>query len=134
MALDAAARSLAARGSAAERRRGSPDEFAPTVCRRPSRPCEAVRARPRRARAGAPPRPPRRTPDGKGEAFAKATPFASRPSRLQQAVRAVAACSADCRAVLRVARPPLRARPRSEEHTSELQSLAYLVCRLLLEK
>src|SRR5205823_13162999 len=28
--------------------------------------------------------------------------------------------------------PP--AAPRSEEHTSELQSLAYLVCRLLLEK
>src|SRR2546425_5117973 len=27
-------------------------------------------------------------------------------------------------------KPPLR----SEEHTSELQSLAYLVCRLLLEK
>src|SRR5687767_15578794 len=41
----------------------------------------------------------------------------------------------------RVPRPsrPLRGRPRSpqrrsEEHTSELQSLAYLVCRLLLEK
>src|SRR5687767_15197863 len=37
-------------------------------------------------------------------------------------------------------RPPVstrdrRSRPRrSEEHTSELQSLAYLVCRLLLEK
>src|SRR2546425_9576382 len=31
--------------------------------------------------------------------------------------------------------PPAPARaPRSEEHTSELQSLAYLVCRLLLEK
>src|SRR5687767_15314518 len=36
--------------------------------------------------------------------------------------------------------PPLQANPlchpghRSEEHTSELQSLAYLVCRLLLEK
>src|SRR5205823_7086731 len=29
---------------------------------------------------------------------------------------------------------PFRADPRSEEHTSELQSLAYLVCRLLLEK
>src|SRR3989441_2590210 len=35
---------------------------------------------------------------------------------------------------------PLQANPkaedhrRSEEHTSELQSLAYLVCRLLLEK
>src|SRR5687767_15232305 len=27
-----------------------------------------------------------------------------------------------------------RGRRRSEEHTSELQSLAYLVCRLLLEK
>src|SRR2546425_11175983 len=33
-------------------------------------------------------------------------------------------------------RDRIRARPpsRSEEHTSELQSLAYLVCRLLLEK
>src|SRR2546425_2552092 len=31
--------------------------------------------------------------------------------------------------------PPSRWRSsRSEEHTSELQSLAYLVCRLLLEK
>src|ERR1039458_10475817 len=29
--------------------------------------------------------------------------------------------------------PPTR-RPRSEEHTSELQSLRHLVCRLLLEK
>src|SRR2546425_12125309 len=28
----------------------------------------------------------------------------------------------------------LQLRERSEEHTSELQSLAYLVCRLLLEK
>src|SRR5215213_10351172 len=44
----------------------------------------------------------------------------------------------------RPARPPGRAahaarrrspgRPRSEEHTSELQSLTKLVCRLLLEK
>src|SRR5438046_6366618 len=36
-----------------------------------------------------------------------------------------------------VAGPILRARqflPRSEEHTSELQSLTNLVCRLLLEK
>src|SRR3989441_7184950 len=31
-------------------------------------------------------------------------------------------------------RPALQRRSRSEEHTSELQSLAYLVCRLLLEK
>src|SRR2546425_6401281 len=34
----------------------------------------------------------------------------------------------------RVGRELLRAGMRSEEHTSELQSLAYLVCRLLLEK
>src|SRR5205823_12451462 len=30
--------------------------------------------------------------------------------------------------------PEVEFRRRSEEHTSELQSLAYLVCRLLLEK
>src|SRR3712207_8512025 len=29
---------------------------------------------------------------------------------------------------------PLRSQTRSEEHTSELQSRQYLVCRLLLEK
>src|SRR3989441_9278124 len=38
----------------------------------------------------------------------------------------------------RVVEPPIqtvvKVQPRSEEHTSELQSLAYLVCRLLLEK
>src|SRR5947209_16898179 len=31
-------------------------------------------------------------------------------------------------------RPKLLPQPRSEEHTSELQSRQYLVCRLLLEK
>src|SRR5438045_9620574 len=31
-------------------------------------------------------------------------------------------------------RPPRHLRRRSEEHTSELQSLRHLVCRLLLEK
>src|SRR2546425_6398211 len=35
---------------------------------------------------------------------------------------------------LRAIKAVLRAKQRSEEHTSELQSLAYLVCRLLLEK
>src|SRR2546425_3881230 len=34
----------------------------------------------------------------------------------------------------RTHRDPRRNADRSEEHTSELQSLAYLVCRLLLEK
>src|SRR2546425_9478115 len=33
-----------------------------------------------------------------------------------------------------LAAPSFIAQIRSEEHTSELQSLAYLVCRLLLEK
>src|SRR3989475_5875358 len=38
-------------------------------------------------------------------------------------------------ALARVPRPPARRRqPRSEEHTSELQSQSNLVCRLLLEK
>src|SRR2546425_2582049 len=37
-------------------------------------------------------------------------------------------------AVLNLVRIHLREQYRSEEHTSELQSLAYLVCRLLLEK
>src|SRR2546425_2253087 len=45
---------------------------------------------------------------------------------------------ADERPPRRVPRPRRRGGrrdgPRSEEHTSELQSLAYLVCRLLLEK
>src|SRR2546425_2110832 len=59
-----------------------------------------------------------------------------------------AACTGDGRtartrrspgAARRTARPPPRTGARgggrrSEEHTSELQSLAYLVCRLLLEK
>src|SRR2546425_1612371 len=35
---------------------------------------------------------------------------------------------------LRLAGEVQEQEPRSEEHTSELQSLAYLVCRLLLEK
>src|SRR5687767_15381159 len=50
--------------------------------------------------------------------------------------------TATCTAATRPSTPPAPRRisaafstsPRSEEHTSELQSLAYLVCRLLLEK
>src|SRR2546425_13209232 len=39
------------------------------------------------------------------------------------------------RSTLRSSRvKPARGKTRSEEHTSERQSLAYLVCRLLLEK
>src|SRR5205823_9587271 len=42
-----------------------------------------------------------------------------------------------CSSLMPRSRIAARCRPRatrSEEHTSELQSLAYLVCRLLLEK
>src|SRR3989441_7035248 len=45
--------------------------------------------------------------------------------------RVPGACSSSSRPRWR--RLPIRC-SRSEEHTSELQSLAYLVCRLLLEK
>src|SRR3712207_9258239 len=38
------------------------------------------------------------------------------------------------RAARNAARPGARCGERSEEHTSELQSRQYLVCRLLLEK
>src|SRR5229473_7059568 len=60
-------------------------------------------------------RPPRFT------LFPYTTLFRSRPPRR-------------CWRALRRARGQRGRRTRSEEHTSELQSLAYLVCRLLLEK
>src|SRR5687767_15692851 len=56
-------------------------------------------------------------------AFAPIEEFALPVARLAEAADALAAL---------FARHDLRL--RSEEHTSELQSLAYLVCRLLLEK
>src|SRR2546425_6468958 len=52
-------------------------------------------------------------------------------------VRSVAAPAVKARALAYLAwtvARALRRMGRSEEHTSELQSLAYLVCRLLLEK
>src|SRR2546425_7684417 len=45
-----------------------------------------------------------------------------------------AALEARARVICRVIRSGRVPADRSEEHTSELQSLAYLVCRLLLEK
>src|SRR5689334_24189852 len=68
-------------------------------------------------------------------------------STLRRLLRSAATCSRDPRArrtreprprpvreaVGRAAQTPGR-RPRSEEHTSELQSQFHLVCRLLLEK
>src|SRR5436853_5928791 len=71
------------------------------------------------------PRPPRST------LFPYTTLFRS-PSRGGPAVRRCAHCPAWRDAALH-ARGQAPAR-RSEEHTSELQSLRHLVCRLLLEK
>src|SRR2546425_13184100 len=66
---------------------------------------------------------------------------------LQPLLQQVHVAGGGCRASARHVRTARRAVPavlghrrataialRSEEHTSELQSLAYLVCRLLLEK
>src|SRR2546425_3063277 len=65
--------------------------------------------------------------------------FVSLSSRLASASSPVAWRTRDSSPVVRSSRRAsmrlkLPARKRSEEHTSELQSLAYLVCRLLLEK
>src|SRR6266480_6624731 len=67
-------------------------------------------------------RPPRST------LFPYTTLFRSRVGRRLAAARRSGRCGAGC--------PADRGgrRPRSEEHTSELQSHVNLVCRLLLEK
>src|SRR5258708_28152592 len=67
-------------------------------------------------------RPPRST------LFPYTTLFRSRDPFQQRRRGAAAAAGARCRA------PAAAAAPRSEEHTSELQSPDHLVCRLLLEK
>src|SRR5687767_15283154 len=77
------------------------------------------------------PRPPRST------LFPYTTLFRSRRARELHVVQPVGQAVAPQRQLRLVpgGRPGLQQlRRRSEEHTSELQSLAYLVCRLLLEK
>src|SRR2546425_575155 len=56
----------------------------------------------------------------------KADQFRNLRCTSQERQLAISGCSAGF--------PTISPNPRSEEHTSELQSLAYLVCRLLLEK
>src|SRR3712207_7325519 len=81
-------------------------------------------------------RPPRST------LFPYTTLFRSMTGDLVKAMRAcpqpiVAALDGICvgaGAILAMASDIRLATPRSEEHTSELQSRQYLVCRLLLEK
>src|SRR2546425_4641852 len=69
-------------------------------------------------------RPPRST------LFPYTTLFRSSSSSRSTVIRSPSS-DRGCEAGRRRKRP---SRLRSEEHTSELQSLAYLVCRLLLEK
>src|SRR3712207_7407422 len=57
----------------------------------------------------------------------------ARGSRTNRIVAMAAAAPTNAAAYVRNA-PTANAAPRSEEHTSELQSRQYLVCRLLLEK
>src|SRR3712207_8968766 len=56
------------------------------------------------------------------------------PSRPAPATRRAATATAAAVAATRAPASSRSAWPRSEEHTSELQSRQYLVCRLLLEK
>src|SRR3712207_7701647 len=60
-------------------------------------------------------------------------PHGERPPRTPRRSTRRGARRAGSRARAAAGVPPRR-RPRSEEHTSELQSRQYLVCRLLLEK
>src|SRR2546425_3753514 len=75
-------------------------------------------------------RPPRSTLFPYTTLF-RSTTAAGRPTRRGASLGATSATRATTRS-RRIS--ALTASSRSEEHTSELQSLAYLVCRLLLEK
>src|SRR5205823_9962626 len=83
------------------------------------------------------PRPPRPT------LFPYTTLFRSRQTTVPRLAGAARDAIEDIDELIRLferllqiaeAESGMRSRLRSEEHTSELQSLAYLVCRLLLEK
>src|SRR3712207_8432017 len=74
-------------------------------------------------------RPPRST------LFPYTTLFRSRRPQVALRIEQVAAVAVAARAERRVLEHRVGLAPeRSEEHTSELQSRQYLVCRLLLEK
>src|SRR2546423_6497447 len=89
-------------------------------------------------------RPPRSplfpyTPLSRSQAVAQLSPYfqtdASTQYALSNAMMTQVARGGEVRQPRNPAGPaPADLGPRSEEHTSELQSLAYLVCRLLLEK
>src|SRR3989441_1756350 len=78
---------------------------------------------------------PRARESGVGRARTRTTSPAAQPSGTRSLDgKPVAARGGGEPPVYRPEDLSRRNRGRSEEHTSELQSLAYLVCRLLLEK
>src|SRR2546423_8700222 len=82
-------------------------------------------------------RPPRSTLFPYTTLFRSTSPRTRRrtsPRRCKRSSPSVLLPSAWARATANSASPSRASATRSEEHTSELQSLAYLVCRLLLEK
>src|SRR2546425_1874878 len=89
-------------------------------------------ARSRERRTGA--RASARARSGCQNAAAGAPPGEAATKSAAPTAAAHAPAPSDARVPRHRNRPTAGAAPRSEEHTSELQSLAYLVCRLLLEK
>src|SRR3712207_8939188 len=80
-------------------------------------------------------RPPRSTLFPYTTLFRSPSGRRPRPARRETGGRTGPVSSAPRRGPASTARPsPTHRRRRSEEHTSELQSRQYLVCRLLLEK
>src|SRR5205823_12137969 len=76
-------------------------------------------------------------PNAEVRSVARARSYASRgerPSAIPHGVVCLMIAHATASEPAQGATAPTAASTRSEEHTSELQSLAYLVCRLLLEK
>src|SRR5947199_6441579 len=78
-------------------------------------------------------------PNPKSTLFPYTTLFRSRSSPARAAASDAASRLRSATRDSRSTRPVVRSNrrtflPRSEEHTSELQSLRHLVCRLLLEK
>src|SRR3712207_8111994 len=80
-------------------------------------------------------RPPRSTLFPYTTLFRSGRARCARGGPARTPARAASGRRAPCRRPAAAPRAPRRrARSRSEEHTSELQSRQYLVCRLLLEK
>src|SRR2546423_9662812 len=77
-------------------------------------------------------RPPRSTLFPYTTLF-RSLPQTQAPAKTRRSARQTRPHCRSCRHPTPIAAPG-RPAMRSEEHTSELQSLAYLVCRLLLEK